>query len=139
MPGNVITPTDVTPPKAQRSLMPGTRVKIAKRSHVIDREREHENLAPEDRIPIEAEVTGMEGTVMSTPYESPSKGGEVCVPIEVGNGAVLGVPENRLEPVGPAAGHHGRGRVATGTNPRYAAGWERVFGRKKKSRKARRK
>lgn len=127
-PGNVITPHDVRPPKAKRLLLPGTRVKIARRSHVIDRERAHENLAPEDRVPIEEEVTGLEGTVMSTPYESPSKGGEVCVPIEVGAGAVLGVPEDRLEPVGPARG----GRVTTGSNPRYAAGWDRVFGRKKR-------
>jgi hypothetical protein len=131
MPGNVITPHDVRPPKATRELLPGTRVKIAKRSHVVDRERAHENLPPEERIPIEAEVTGLEGTVMSTPYESPSKGGEICVPIEVGSGAVLGVPENRLEPVGPARGHSGSGRVATGSNPRYAAGWDRVFGRRK--------
>lgn len=76
---------------------PGESVKIAKKSRVVDKARAHENLPPEARVPIDMDVTGVEGEVCGTPYHSSDKGGEVCVPIQMRDGNVLGVPAKRLE------------------------------------------
>lgn len=101
----------------------GEKVRVAKRSHVIDREREGEGLAPEDRVPIEQDVTGYEGEVCSQPYESPLKDGTSCIPIRLPNDAVIGVPEDRVEREGE--------RRSFGWSKPFADTWERVFGKKK--------
>ena len=124
-PKAVVYPSSVQAPSSRTNFAPGQKVRIAKKSFVIDKEREAEHLAPEDRIPIEEDVTGMEGEIAAPPYESPSKGNAVHIPIRVPEGGILGVPEDRLEAVEPAS--VSGGRVATGYNPRFAAGWKKVF------------
>jgi hypothetical protein len=124
----VVYPSSVQAPSSRTNFAPGQKVRIAKKSFVIDKEREAEHLAPEDRIPIEENVTGLEGEIAAPPYESPSKGNAVHIPIRVPEGGILGVPEDRLEAVEPAS--VSGGRVATGFTPRYAKGWKRVFKKK---------
>jgi hypothetical protein len=75
----------------------GEEVKIAKKSRLVDVARAHEDLTPEARVPIDMDVTGVQGRICGTPYHSTSKDGEVCVPIELGDGNVLGIPASRLE------------------------------------------
>lgn len=84
--------------KQQRFFKLGERVVVKKKTHLVDREREHEGI-PKDVTPeaIDENVTGIEGEVESGSYASPSKGGEVYVPIRVGNGGIISVPEGRLE------------------------------------------
>jgi hypothetical protein len=82
---------------SSRQYAAGEKVKVAKKTHVIDREREHEGSDPGTLPPVEQDVTGMEGEICGEPYESIPKGGEVCVPIRVANGAIISVPEVRLE------------------------------------------
>jgi hypothetical protein len=84
---------------ARRVFGTGETVRVAGKSHVIDRERAHEQIPDSEKIPIEAEVTGLEGTIIGAPYASPAKDGDYCVPIELATGAVLGVPTDRLERV----------------------------------------
>jgi len=115
--------------KQQRTFVQGDSVKIAKKSHVIDREREHENLPEHARVPIEDDVTGIEGKIAGTPYESPAKGGEVCVPIELSSGAVLAVPESRLERVGQSK------PAKAGYSSAFAAGWDAAMARAEAERK----
>jgi hypothetical protein len=112
-------------PEKRRFFKIGEKVKVAKKSHVIDRERDGEGLAPEDRVPIEEDVTGYEGEVCSQPYESPLKDGTSCVPIRLANDAVIGVPEDRVE-------REGESRTF-GWSKRFAESWDRVFGKKKSS------
>jgi hypothetical protein len=114
------------PAKRDRFFRIGEKVRVAKKSHVIDRERDGEGLAPEDRVPIEEDVTGYEGEVCSQPYESPMKDGTSCVPIRLPNDAVIGVPEDRIE-------REGESRRSFGWSARAAATWDRVFGKKKKT------
>ncbi len=92
------------PAKNNRMFAVGEKVRVAKKSHVIDRERANEGLADDDRIPIEQDVTGYEGEVCSQPYDSPMKDGTSCVPIRLPNDAVIGVPEDRVERVGEGGG-----------------------------------
>ena len=82
---------------SSRPFAAGELVKVAKKSHVLDVERQHEGVDPAGLPPIDQDVTGMEGEICGEPYESIPKGGEVCVPIRVANGAVISVPEARLE------------------------------------------
>ena len=82
--------------KQNRIFGLGERVKIAKKSRVVDTERAQEGLPPDDRPAIDQDVTGIEGEVTGIPYESREKG-EVCVPIKLENEAVISVPESRLE------------------------------------------
>lgn len=114
------------PAKRERHFQIGDKVKVAKKSHVIDRERENEGLSPEDRVPIEEDVTGYEGEVCSQPYESPLKDGGSCVPIRLPNDAVIGVPEDRIERAGESKGR------SFGFSNVSAALWNSVFGKKKK-------
>jgi hypothetical protein len=113
------------PAKRERFFKIGEKVRVAKKSHVIDRERDGEGLDPEDRVPIEEDVTGYEGEVCSQPYESPLKDGASCVPIRLPNDAVIGVPEDRIE-------REGERSRSFGWSARAAETWERVFGKKKK-------
>lgn len=85
--------------QAERTFVAGDEVRIAKKSRVVDREREHEGLKDDERIPIDQDVTGTEGRVVGTPYASPTKDGETCIPIERNDGAVMSVPLRRLERV----------------------------------------
>jgi hypothetical protein len=113
------------PAKRERFFRIGEKVKVAKKSHVIDRERDGEGLDPEARVPIEEDVTGYEGEVCSQPYESPLKDGQSCVPIRLPNDAVIGVPEDRIEREGESK--------SFGFTSIKAATWDRVFGKKKKT------
>ena len=83
-------------PKQNRVFGLGERVKIAKKSWVVDRERSQEGLPQDDRAPIEQDMTGQECEVVGVPYWSEQKG-EVCVPLRLNNEAVISVPEERLE------------------------------------------
>lgn len=85
-------------PQQNRLFGMGEEVKIAKKSRVVDKERRHEGLAKKDRIPIDVDVTGVEGRVTAPPYWS-EKRGQVMVPIKLPNEAVVCVPEDRLEKV----------------------------------------
>jgi len=80
-----------------RQFAYGDRVRVAKKSRVVDKEREHENLSDEDKVPIDQDVTGLEGEVTGESYASTTKPGEYCVPIKLPNEAVIAVPEKRLE------------------------------------------
>jgi len=83
-------------PKQNRVFGLGEKVKIAKKSWVVDRERSQEGLPQEERVPIEQDMTGQECEVTGFPYWSEEKG-EACVPIKLSNEAVISVPESRLE------------------------------------------
>jgi hypothetical protein len=113
------------PAKRERFFKIGEKVRVAKKSHIIDRERDGEGLPPEERVPIEEDVTGYEGEVCSQPYESPLKDGASCVPIRLPNDAVIGVPEDRIE-------REGETSRSFGWSAKAAATWDRVFGKKKK-------
>jgi hypothetical protein len=111
-------------PKKNRAFVMDERVKIVKKSHVIDRERAHEGLAEAEREPIEADVTGAEGVVTAPPYENPQRG-ETFVPIKLENGAVVSVPEKRLERVKVGAGSRAGAKV--GYSREYEKGYDRAF------------
>lgn len=120
--------------KKKRAFAMGERVKIAKKSHVIDRERLHEGLAEAEREPIEADVTGAEGEVTAPPYENPQRG-ETFVPMKLSNGAVVSVPESRLERV-KVGGSGSGGKASVGYSREYAKGYDRAFsGRNRQVRK----
>ncbi|MGI0149550.1 MAG: hypothetical protein ACREDF_08485 [Thermoplasmata archaeon] len=85
--------------KKQRIFATGEEVRVKKKSRIVDQDRALENIAPENRVPIDQVVTGVQGMVCSEPYASPMKDGEYCVPIKLANDAVIGVPESRLERV----------------------------------------
>lgn len=83
----------------QRIFALGERVRVAKKSRVVDKQRAQEGL-PKDkkyRPPIDVDVTGISGEVCAPAYESPSRGGEIMVPIRLPNEAVIAVPEDRVE------------------------------------------
>lgn len=101
----------------------GVPVKISKRSHVIDRDRAQEGLPAEKRTPIEVEVTGRSGIIDGDPYFSPSKK-EVCHPVRLASGAIIGVPESRLEPRTSSA------RI--GYSRAFERGHHRIFGNRKR-------
>ncbi len=126
-------PVDETPSSVDDvpvSLLPeNTPVRIARESVIVDEKREQEGLSEAERIPIKQDVTGLEGEIAGGAYESPQKDGEVCVPIRLTSGAVVGVPESRLEPA-----DNGTIR-AGGGDPLYDVGWDRVFGKKKRRKK----
>jgi len=82
-----------------RLFVQGERLKIKKKSHVVDKERAHEELTPEEKVPIEYDVTGAECEVDGAPYSSPGKDGEICTPVRMQDGSLIGVPEDRLERV----------------------------------------
>jgi hypothetical protein len=107
--------------KQQRNFGMGEKVRISKKSRVVDRARSMES----DKSPIDQDVTGAEGEVTAAPYESPLKDGECCVPIKLASGAVVGVPESRLEPASVS-------RSRAGYSRRYAEEHEKVFGNGKK-------
>jgi hypothetical protein len=108
---------------SSRQFMTGEKVKVAKKTHVIDREREHEGATPGTLPPVEQDVTGMEGEICGEPYESQSKDGEVCVPIRVGNGAIIAVPEKRLERA-ERTSHRLDGGGQTGASPMSKESYE---------------
>ena len=91
-------------PEGNRFFKVGEKVKVVGKSHVIDKARDNEGLAPEDRTPIEEDVTGYEGEVCAQPYESPMKDGGECIPIRLPNDAVIGVPSERIERTSVLAG-----------------------------------
>ena len=74
----------------------GEKVRVQKKSWVIDKERAQEGLPAEEKIPIEQNVTGETCEVTALPYWSEEKG-EYCVPLKLPNEAVISVPESRLE------------------------------------------
>lgn len=104
----------------------GARVRISK-GRVVDEKREHEQIPEDQRIPIDEDVSGLEGNVIGPPYESK---GKLHVPVEVGTGGLLGVPEDRLEPVRSAGTMSGE-RIVMGFNRRYEAGYDRAFAKKR--------
>ncbi len=107
-------------------LADGDSVKVAKKSVVVDKDRIQEGLPEDQRTPLESDVTGVTGSVCGTPYFSKEKG-EMCVPVTLRSGAVIGVPESRLDvPTGNPA------RI--GYSRRYADQHDRIFGKKKKER-----
>jgi len=103
----------------------GARVRISK-GRVVDEKREHEQIPPDQRIPIDEDVSGLEGNIIGPPYESK---GKLHVPVEVGTGGLLGVPEDRLEPVRTAT--MSGERFVTGFSRRYGAGYDRAFAKKR--------
>lgn len=107
----------------ERFFEQGEKVRISKKSRVVDTDRAQEG--EKDLPPIDQDVTGCEGSIHAAPYESPMKDGEVCVPIRLKNGAIVGVPENRLE----SAGSNKKIHSGVVTNL-FRKGWERIFGRK---------
>lgn len=85
-------------PKRNRFFQSGERVVVRKKTHLVDRERKHEGIPKGVRAEaIDESVMGIEGSVEGGAYQSPTKGGAWYVPIRVGNGGVISVPENRLE------------------------------------------
>ena len=102
----------------------GDLVKVAKKSVVVDKERALEGIPEDQRTPLESDVTGVTGSVCGTPYFSKEKG-ENCVPVRLRSGAVIAVPEGRLDKV--PAGNSAR----IGYSPRYSRNHDRVFGGKK--------
>lgn len=113
--------------KQQRIFGMGGKVRIAKKSRVVDKGRAHEGLSEEDKHPIDQDVTGEEGEICGGEYQSTTKDGEYCVPIKLKNGAVVGVPETRLEPV--QAGRAPR----SGYSRRYSENIEKIFKNKKRN------
>ena len=101
----------------QRYFGVGQPVKVKRKSWVVDREREGEGSKPGVLPPIEQDMTGVEGVVCSDPYESPEKG--MCVPLQLENGAVISVPEERIE-----KSHPGSSRA--GYTPAWGAAWDRA-------------
>lgn len=91
--------TDTPLDDAPEVFPAGEEVKIARKAHVIDRERENEGLKEDKKVPLEMDVTGFKGYVCGMPYASKTKDGETCVPIDLGDGSVLAVPTKRLERV----------------------------------------
>lgn len=85
-------------PKRNRFFRTGEPVVVKKKTHLVDRERKHEGI-PKDVVaqPIDENVTGVEGEVEGGAYQSPTKAGEWYVPIRVGNGGIISIPESRLE------------------------------------------
>lgn len=85
-------------PKRNRFFEANEKVRVRKKTHLLDKERKHEGIPKGVQAqPIDEDVTGIEGRVEGGAYQSPTKGGEWMVPIRVGNGGVISVPENRLE------------------------------------------
>lgn len=87
----------------QRFFATGEKVKVAKKSRVVDKQRGQEGVARKScrskgpaLPPIDVDAMGWEGEVCAGPYEN-AKRGEVLVPIRLPNQAVIAVPENRLE------------------------------------------
>jgi hypothetical protein len=89
----------------QRDFRPGERVKIARKTRVVDKERANEgmhNIPVKDRPELDVDVTGAGGEVVGGSYTSPSKG-ELCVPVQLpGVSGPIAVRESSLErdPVG---------------------------------------
>lgn len=111
-----------------RAFQHGEEVRIAKKTHVVDRDRAHEGQAPGVLPPIEQDMTGSEGRVDAQEYYSEEKG-EVFVPIRLRNEAVISVPESRLERVGPS-GHRKDGGGQSGVSGVSAETlefWRKVF------------
>ena len=117
---------------AARFFAQGEKLVVAKKSIVVDKERAHENLA-KGAPPIEQDVTGVTGEVCGDSYQSPGKDGETCVPLRLGNEAVIAVPESRLERVDRSVGRSDGGGQSTSSpvSRETMTFWERVFGRKK--------
>lgn len=87
-------------PKRNRFFESDEKVRVRKKTHLLDKERKHEGIPKGVKAqPIDEDVTGIEGRVEGGAYQSPTKGGEWMVPIRVGNGGVISVPESRLERV----------------------------------------
>lgn len=103
----------------------GQRVRVAKKSRVVDEHRAGEGAPPDTLGPIDQDVTGVEGEVCGPAYESPIKNGAHCVPIKLDNEAVIGVPVDRLEqPSGVSKSRAGYDRA-------YERGYEKAFGVRK--------
>lgn len=79
-----------------RDFQFGDQVKIARRAHVIDKERENEGPLAKLEGPLEADVTGAEGTVVSGSYYDEKRDDEM-VPMETKRGGLLYVPSKKLE------------------------------------------
>lgn len=95
---NVVESNHVQP---SRGFQPGERVKIARKTRVVDKERANEgmhDIPVKDRPELNVDVTGAGGEVLAGSYRSPSKGGEICVPVQLpGVNGPIAVPESRLE------------------------------------------
>lgn len=99
----------------------GERVRVARKSRVVDPHRAGEGVAPDVLDPIDQDVTGVEGEVCGPAYESPIKDGARCVPIKLANEAVIGVPEDRLERP------RGESRSRAGYDRAYERGYDEAF------------
>ena len=80
----------------------GEEVVIKKQTRAVDKERAHEGQKPGTLPPIDQDLTGEHGAVCADSYFSEEKG-EMCIPIQLPNEAMVSVPESRLERVGPRA------------------------------------
>lgn len=117
-----------------QDLVDGTRVRIKKKSRVVDKDRINEGFRPgEPRPEIDQDVTGREGVVCGSPYDSPLKDGERCVPIRLAGGAVISVPENRLgRTSGESVSRAGWSRSWDAAWDRFAGKTRRPKGKKKR-------
>jgi hypothetical protein len=117
----------------------GDAVKIHKKSRLVDEKRAGEGRKPGELDPLNVDVTGRQGHVIAPPYFN-EKRGENMVPIRLAtadgsvnpNGAILSVPMDRLSV---------KTGSARGSNRKYSAGWEKIWGKPKngKSKKEKKK
>lgn len=113
-------------PATQLAPMIGDGLTIEKTSVVVDKERAQEGHKAGVLPPLEADVTGRRGHVVSTPYYN-KKRRKTMVPMRLAhadgspnpNGAIVSVPVDRLAPSAAAP--------RTGYSPEYAAGYEQAF------------
>lgn len=85
-------------PKLNRLIPVGEKIRVQKKTWLVDKERQHEGIPKGvEAQPIEENVTGIEGRVASSAYQSPTKGGAWHVPVEVGSGGIISVPVERIE------------------------------------------
>lgn len=85
-------------PKLNRLFNAGEKVKVKKKTHLLDEKREHEGIPKGYHAEkIDEKVTGIEGEIAGSAYQSPQKGGEWHIPIRVGAGGIIAVPQDRLE------------------------------------------
>lgn len=94
--GSFVTAKAKKAKEASRQFAQGERVRVSKKSRVVDEDRLNEGQDPSTLPIIDQDVTGFEGEVCGDSYDAPSGKG-VCIPIKLPNHAVISVPEDRLE------------------------------------------
>jgi hypothetical protein len=88
----------VAGPKKNRFFQTGEKVVVKKKTHLLDVKREQEGIPKNVKAePIDENVTGIEGEIEGAAYQSPTKGNQWMIPIRVGAGGIISIPEERLE------------------------------------------